>query len=130
MYELIEIPLDHSRINWIATANDINSIPERIHSRFSILKVGEPNKNEMVKITSSIYSDILKENKWGKHFSEKLDDGLISSLTDISPRQIKAVLINGCGRAVSSRQCDKYHLKIDDIELGLTDKTPTIGFTG
>jgi len=126
--ELIELPLDCSRINWIATANDISSIPEPILSRFSIVKIREPNKDEVVKITSSIYADILKENKWGKRFSDKLNDNLVSLLADVSPRQIKSVLINGCGRAVRQRKCEQYELEIGDIELTLSDKKPSIGF--
>jgi ATP-dependent Lon protease len=126
--ELIDIPVDCSRINWIATANDLNSIPEPILSRFSIIKIREPNKDEIGTITSSIYTDILKENPWGKRFSKNLDDNLMSLLVNISPRQIKSVLITGCGKAVSSRKCEQYELQTGDIELTLTDKKPSVGF--
>jgi DNA polymerase III delta prime subunit len=126
--ELVDMPIDCSRINWIATSNDINSIPIPIRSRFSILELREPNKNELINITASIYNNILKENEWGKRFTENLDEGLISLLVNISPRQIKAVLIKACGRAVKSRKCETYTLRIEDIDLGLTDKKPSIGF--
>jgi ATP-dependent Lon protease len=126
--ELIDIPVDCSRINWIATANDLNSIPEPIRSRFSIIKIREPNRDEITNITLSIYANILKDNRWGKRFSENLDENLMSLFANISPRQIKSVLINGCGRAVGSRKCEKYTLNIDDIDLTLTDKKPTVGF--
>lgn len=127
--ELIELPMDHSHINWIATANDINSIPIPIRSRFSILEMREPTKNELKIITTSIYRNILKENKWGKHFSSQLDDDLRLSLLDISPRQIQSVLIGACGKAAMERDCEQYELRVDDIDLTLTDKKPMIGFT-
>ena len=127
--ELIEIPMDYSHINWIATANDINSIPVPIRSRFSILEMREPTKNELKTITASIYRNILKENNWGKHFSPQLDDDLRLSLLDISPRQIQSVLIAACGKAAMERDCEQYELRIDDIDLTLTDKKPMIGFT-
>jgi ATP-dependent Lon protease len=127
--ELIELPMDCSRISWIATANCLDTIPEPIRSRFSIVKIREPNKDEVIKITNSIYSNILRENKWGKRFSESLDEKLITLFANISPRDIKSVLISSCGKAVSSRKCDQYKLIPEDINLSILETKSKVGFT-
>jgi len=131
MDEFIELPMDCSAINWIATANDLNRIPDPILSRFVVINVREPNKDEMKAITRSIYQDITdgQGGEWGGFFSDQLDDGIINKLTGVAPRKIKQLLIDACGRAAQrDPDADPLTIDVDDLELTVAKGKASIGF--
>lgn len=98
--EGLEIPTDCSHIVWLATANREELIPEPILSRFTIFNVRTPSKQEMIKVVNSIYSNILKENTWGKFFDEEMSPCAIESIIDsqIMPRKIQQTIKDACAR--------------------------------
>lgn len=103
--EAVGIPIDCSAVTWIATANDINDIPEAIVSRFTVIEVDAPTPNQMVNVIKSIYADILLENKdsWGRYFEQQINDDMVSSLEAQAPREIVKMILTAIGRAARAR---------------------------
>lgn len=130
--EAIGFPLNCSKINWVCTANDIKSIPEPILSRLTVIKVPDPTKEQMRSILKSVYVDILVDNQdsFGDRFNQSINDDLIDHLINLSPREMKAKIMEAMGNAACSRQENIYSLNVDDFKL--TDKLskPSIGFLG
>lgn len=98
--EGLEIPTDCSHIVWLATANKEELIPDPILSRFTIFNVRTPSKHEMIKVVNSIYSNILKENVWGKFFDEQMSLCAIESIIDsqVMPRKIQQIIKDACAQ--------------------------------
>ena len=54
-------PVDYSSVNWIATANDVEDLPEPLQSRFTIIRVGEPAREDFDRIFTNILKDIARD---------------------------------------------------------------------
>jgi ATP-dependent Lon protease len=115
--ESIGFPIDCSHINWIATANTLETIPPAIVSRFTIIEVKKPTLEQMQAVTRSIYRDLLEENKetWGSRFAPEISQEVVDSLASEPPRQIRAKLRRGFAKAARSRKAETYHLIPDDL---------------
>lgn len=60
--EALEVRLDLSHVNWIATANSLSSIPKPLLSRFEIILAGEPDASgyeQAIYKTRETYADEL-----------------------------------------------------------------------
>lgn len=69
--EHIGVPIDASRILWLATSNNLHMLPEPIRSRFDTLTIDTPLSDHVSGIAQSVYDDLLaREKGWGKRFSE------------------------------------------------------------
>lgn len=123
--EFLEVALNTSHINWIATANDIASIPDPIRSRLLIFNIRKPTELEQVDIIHRIFAEYLSANK-DLHFSAHLDAEVLKKLKGISPRELKKVLRTSVGRAILE---DRNELEARDIEVqNLESLRPSIGF--
>jgi len=100
--EGLEVAVDCSQIVWIATANELERVPEPIVSRFTVIEVEQPKPDQMEKIVNSIYRHMREQYVWGfrfgVHLSEEVKNKIISK--QVSPRLIQRELIRACGRAV------------------------------
>lgn len=98
--EHVNIPIDCSYINWIATANNLASIPDTILSRFLVVKIPDPSKKQMVAITKSVYEDIIfdPKNPWGERFHDSLDKEVVCLLLTNTPREINRILLAAMGK--------------------------------
>jgi ATP-dependent Lon protease len=103
--EAVGIPIDCSAVTWIATANETDSIPEAIVSRFTVIEVEAPTADQMVNVIKSIYADILEDNKssWGVYFEPEINDDMIDCLEAQAPREIVKMILTAIGRAARSR---------------------------
>jgi ATP-dependent Lon protease, bacterial type len=122
--DFLGVPMNCSRLIWIATANELNNIPAPILSRFSVIKVRDPNQEEMPKIVQSVYDDIINDklNSWGACFSKKLNNDIISVLKNHTPREIRSRILTAMGKVAMIRQKEKISLsKKDIIELNKID---------
>ncbi len=54
-------PVDYSSVNWIATANDVADLPEPLRSRFTIIRVEEPAREDFDRILKNILQDIARD---------------------------------------------------------------------
>ena len=100
--EGLELSVDCSRIVWVATANDLVSIPAPIISRFTVIEVDPPDEAQMEKILNSIYFNVRQQNVWGHRFNENLSEEVRTKIisNQVAPRLIQRELIRACGRAV------------------------------
>jgi len=98
--EGLEIATDCRYINWAATANDLDFVPEPILSRFAIFHIETPTNKEMGKVIRSIYQNVLKNNRWGRYFSAELDKTVIEKIIEfnVSPRRIQKELKKACAK--------------------------------
>lgn len=129
--ECLQVNMDCSAINWIASANRIETIPAPILSRFNVYHIDSPSHEQMSLVAQSVYSDLLNENSWGVLFESTLPEVLIARLLELSPREQKRALYNACGEAAFKHKNTKAEitLTVDDIVLiGTKEKKRAIGF--
>jgi len=135
--EGLEVKVDCTYINWIATANSLDYIPEPILSRFTIFHISSPTKKEMKKVINSIYIKTLNNNKWGKFFSTKLSECAINKIIDseITPRHMTKELKSACAKAAKEHVFinkkiikDKFVITEDNIDIIYDPEKPRIGF--
>ena len=99
--EAIQLHLNCKYFLWIATANDLNAISEPLKSRFTIVNISMPNKEETQHIIRSIYSKIKANNPWGRSFKSELDDSVVVELVDFSPRELTRIMQAAFGKAAT-----------------------------
>lgn len=126
--EFFPLPIDASQIQWIATANSLESIPEPIQSRMRIITVRVPTWAERVNITKNIYRDIISKESWGRIFSPDLDDALCENIAENcqTPREIGQALRQVCGEAASRPQTNH---KLSPALIDLRPKSHTAPLT-
>jgi ATP-dependent Lon protease len=108
------VALDTSHVLWVATANDLASIPPPLLSRLQVVEVNAPKLAEAKQIVRHVYRSIRVEEKWGAQFDEQLDVSIIDKLSAIPPRGMKAALLRACGRAASAK---RRQITVNDIVL-------------
>jgi ATP-dependent Lon protease len=128
--EGLEVAVNCTHIVWVATANELQHIPEPILSRFAVVEVRQPSRSQMGKVVQSIYKKIRREHDWGRQFTEQLPNKVIDKIisSGLAPRLIQRELISACGRAVLSKSKFKQHangssqyvLSPNNFQLGLT----------
>lgn len=59
--EALEVRMDLSHVNWIATANSLTAIPKPLLSRFEVILAGEPDQNGYTKGIAKTRIDYAKE---------------------------------------------------------------------
>jgi len=103
--EYFDFEMDASRINWMATANDYERIPEPLRDRATKICIGAPTAVQRVSIAGYLYQDLRQRNHeaWGRYFAPELDPSvawMIASLEGISIRGMKQKLM-ACLTAVA-----------------------------
>jgi len=96
--EFLDIEMDASRINWLATANDYERIPEPLRDRATRICIAAPTIVQRVSIAGYLYQDLCQQNRdaWGKFFAPELDPAvawMLASLQDVSIRGMKRALM-------------------------------------
>lgn len=102
--EYLNVVFDCSWINWVATANEIDSIPPPVLSRFEVIQIEAPSKEQLSAIVESVFKSLLESNEWGLKFNRQLPEEIISQLQNDTPREIRKRLFKGCARAASRAQ--------------------------
>jgi ATP-dependent Lon protease len=135
--EAINVPNDCSHIIWVATANDIHTIPEAIQSRMVIVHVPTPTKEQIPRVVASIYKDLLDEHAggWGSAFESEINPNLACQLYNLAPREIRHRLLAAFGNAAMRYAGAPTHSKLElhpcDISDGVPEKAAhALGFIG
>lgn len=115
--EYIQIPLDLSRISWIATANNKKDISLPILSRLNIFEIQNPTLKERIILSKEIYLSILKDLNIINKFSSDLDDKVIEYICEheSSNRDLKKIITRSISNA-AKRGDNKVN--INDIYFG------------
>jgi len=130
--EALEIKMNCSAINWFASANYIEQIPEPILSRFTIFEIQEPTHEQQCLIVQSVYDDLLADHPWGEKFENHLCSAVVQRLVELPARKQKSALLVACSE-VAFRQKVKVEtllkIEVDDIKFEQkTSQKTSIGF--
>ncbi len=110
----ILLPVDASRVAWIATCNQVERIDGPLRSRFEVLRVELPTKDEMPRVIESIHSDLFSKCDWSVAFNQKLPDSIVDALAGYSPRLIRRALEEAYANAAIA---DRRSLKPEDLQF-------------
>jgi len=133
--ESIDMPIDASKIIWVAAANHVEDISEPILSRFTVLNIELPKGDDMVKVIDSIWRSIIDENEWGASFNESLDLSVSEALKGEPARKVKKILRRTCGCIASKRELSagmKHNVMVADLSFdeGDIEVSRPFGFIG
>jgi ATP-dependent Lon protease len=119
--EFVNIPLDISKMIWVATANNIDNISDPIKSRFKIFNIPSPNFEERMILTQAIYLTLLDDNAWGAKFEKSISHDVLVELSKDrnSSRDLRKTILDACGRA--AKRVDNK-LIISDLNILETHK--------
>jgi ATP-dependent Lon protease len=95
----LRVPLNLSRVRWIATCNDASALPEALLSRCLVVPVAAPSSEQSIRIASRIYVRLLRSAPWGQAFLSVLPDAIAARLAGLSPRDIEKCLYQALGHA-------------------------------
>lgn len=125
--EFLRIPFDLSRCLVIATANELDILPDFIQDRFLVVKVEPPDGAMLRAIADRMAAEILAAH--GDAFAPP-DEAVIASLASTNPRGIRRIVTLALGFAALA---GRRHLAVDDVAdaeaiVGKQAARETIGF--
>jgi ATP-dependent Lon protease len=91
------LPLNTSRVVWIATSNDPDFIPAPIRQRLVEIEIPLPTPAQSPAILRSVMRWLQRDNPRLRRFV--LDDSAQQALLGLAPRQMRKLIVLGCGRA-------------------------------
>lgn len=94
------LPIDASRVNWLATANHPEQLHEAIRSRFTLVAVGAPPEGQLRAVVQRLYADLLNEFEVANRFPAQLSRSAESALVAGSIRDAKRRLRAALGQAL------------------------------
>jgi len=128
--EFLEIPLDCSYINFVASANYEEQIPEPIITRMIVITIEAPTFQQVGVIAQNIYKELRENNRWGRKFNPELTPEIRQSMSSLAPREIRKVLQKACGKSVRrmGRESDYFSLSLADIDVKKPVTRRSVGF--
>jgi ATP-dependent Lon protease len=90
--EALEIDMDASRINWIATANYLENVPAPILSRLRVINIKKPDAQQMEGVIKSIYKSFRINRPYGALLDPDIGKDIIDSLKIKTPREAKMAI--------------------------------------
>jgi len=111
--EYLKLPIAADGVQWIATANDVATIPAPIIDRMLLLEVVQPTPSEMGVILRAMIQAAI--TRWGDWFPAEIDvdPGTLAALRSIHPRAARRVIDLAVGFAVAA---GRRVLLADDVE--------------
>ena len=122
--EFAEVAIDASQVIWVATANDIRSIPDPILNRVNVFEIEMPDEEAARKIAAKLYRSIRADHDWGQRFDPELSDGVLSAMARMAPREMRRALMTAFGNA---KLDGRFTLEPRDLPDGGPRRSP-IGF--
>ncbi len=118
--EFLEFPLDASNVIWVATANNLNTLPEPILDRFVVFDVFKLSQEETIKVAQNIFNELTMGLT-----PKALSTEILDILKDKTPRQIKQVLKKALAYAAVQRT---QEITLQKEHIDLKTKIKKIGF--
>lgn len=119
--EAMDMKIDASRVQWIATANYEDAIEPALRSRFQIFEVPLPTPEQAVQIARHIYSDTVADAPWGRLFPAVVEEAVLERFAELPPRETKKIFRAAFGRAA---RAGRRHLIPNDICIKSQRKRP------
>jgi ATP-dependent Lon protease len=123
--EALDISIDASKVVWIATANDMNNVPEAILSRMHVFDIERPDASGMRSVITSVYESLRRAKPYGVLLQQELDDGVINALTHLMPRGVRQTLEDAMLKAIMA---DRKFIIVDDLITGKKKGKQNVGF--
>lgn len=125
--EFLRVPFNLSNILIVATANDVDVLPDFIRDRFMVLPIAPPEGAMLRAISSRIAIDIITAH--GGAFAPP-DEEVVARLAKANPRAIRRIVSLALGFAA---QAGRNHLTVADVDAarastGSTVASGQIGF--
>lgn len=92
------VKIDASRVLWLATANNLDTIPDPILSRFVVFKIDALTVEQTRSVAASMYQSMMEE-PIGNYFSPELPLDVLDALQVMTPRELRLSLTRALGRA-------------------------------
>lgn len=112
--EALGLQMDASRVVWVATANDVNLVPEAILSRLRVIEISKPDEDAMREVVGSVFANLRKDRPYGRLLSPELGDDVISSLNNQLPRAVRQALEDGMLKAIMA---GRDHIIVEDLPV-------------
>lgn len=112
--EALGLQMDASRVVWVATANDVNLVPEAILSRLRLIEIRKPDEEGMRNVITSVYINLRKNRPYGRLLNPELGEGVINALIHKVPREIRQALEDGMLKAIIA---SRDYIKADDLPV-------------
>lgn len=121
--QYVEVPIDLSRVMFVATANDLASLSPVLISRFEVFEIKKPSPEQLVAVLNSIYFDELRQFGHPGIFHPDLSAEVCSQLIQsaMTPREARRVLLNAMEFAVIRTYRQKGSLRRGRVTVQLED---------
>jgi len=132
--EYVNIEMDASYMNWVATSNDTSMMDRAILDRFMVLQVDAPSQQDLMQIIPNIFRQTVLEHDLQDVFEISINDDVTQALStqeNISIRKIKSSLETALANASVRAEKDgkKVCLIPEDIpDDEIQTKKQRIGF--
>ena len=126
----LKLEVNASHCSWIATANNIDSIPDPILSRFNIVHINPSTKEQKLRQLQPLLESVLDQMELNHRLKVTLADDLIDKYSDLSIRDWKIKL----QLAISKRlykQPNSSQLTLNEMDLQsliIKPSKPSLGF--
>jgi len=108
--EYLRVPFDLSHALFVATANDIDALPDFVIDRFLVFQIAQPRPEQLHAIARRIVADEVERH--GRTFAAP-DDAVIVRLARSHPRRITRLVPLALGFAAAE---GRSHLSVADVE--------------
>lgn len=108
--DCLKLRFDARSIIWIATANNLTSLPPSLFDRFLVLEVQRPSEQQMQIVLEHLYGELIQT--WGDWFEPSISQDVRDSLCEAHPRKARRILSLALTIAAHD---DRHHLKVGDI---------------
>ena len=122
----VGLAIDASKINWIATCNDVSGIDTAILSRFTIIEVPQPTVDEMPAVIGSIHRDLVSTADWAAWFEQPLSNAVVTALAALSPRAVMRAIEDAYASAAAAGR--RFIIPADVSDSGAPHRQHQIGF--
>lgn len=121
--EYIDVEIDASQIFWIMTANSTDGLPDPLLNRMAVYEIPKPSIEQTAAIGKRMFEGLLKELSL-TGFSTDIGNDVIAKLSEVAPRDMRKILLDGLGHAVES---GRKELCVTDLHMKIKTKS-RIGF--
>lgn len=118
------VRLDASHVLWLATANDLATVPDPVLSRFVVFRIDALNIQQTRSVAISMYQRMMQD-PIGNHFEPELRDDVLNALEVMTPRELRLALTRALGRAAlrphsggNLRHITREDLATDEQQIG------------
>lgn len=123
----IGLPIDASRVSWIATCNDHRRIHPAILSRFLLVDIDYPSAGQMPAVVASIHRDMMAHSEWAAWFEQTLAREVVHALSMMAPREVRQTLEDAYANAASDGRRCVLPTDVQEVRRRAPVRTP-IGF--